>query len=127
MKRNLAYLLVSALLLFSLTACGCTATPQEESSGGSGTQEENAQTGDTQNDNSQNGSQNSGMNDSMNPGQNSGMAGDGATLGDTNGDGITDDRAPETAEDTGDKTDSGFSWGGILLAILAAAAVVKQR
>lgn len=58
MKRNLAYLLVSALLLFSLTACGCTATPQDEGAGSS-TQEENTQTGDTQNNGGQSGGQNS--------------------------------------------------------------------
>ncbi|MBR4961394.1 MAG: hypothetical protein IKY52_10890 [Clostridia bacterium] len=47
---------------------------------------------------------------------------DGSTLGDTNGDGMTDDRAPDKADTTAQK--DGFSWGGILLAILTAAAVI---
>ena len=58
--------------------------------------------------------------DELLPGE---TAGDGATLGDVNGDGMTDDRAPETTG-TEAESDTGFSWGGILLAILTAAAVV---
>ena len=50
--------------------------------------------------------------------------------GDVNGDGMTDDRAPETTTgtDTGTAADTmandGISWGGILLALLAAVAVI---
>lgn len=61
MKRNLSYLLVSALLVFSLTACGCTATPQDAGGANSSTQEENGQGGNTQNGD-QNGGQNGGQN-----------------------------------------------------------------
>ena len=65
--------------------------------------------------------------DELLPGE---TAGDGATLGDVNGDGVTDDRAPDTTTgtDTGTAADTmtngGFSWGGILLALLAAVAVI---
>lgn len=68
MNRKLAYLLVSALLVFSLTACGCTATPQDAGGANSSTQEENSQSGNTQNG-SQSGEQNGGQgSDSQNGG-----------------------------------------------------------
>ena len=60
MKRIIALLLALAMV-FSLTACGRTATPQDAGGANSSTQEENSQSGNTQND-SQNGGQNGGQN-----------------------------------------------------------------
>ncbi len=87
MKRNLAYLLVSALLVFSLTACGCTATPQDAGGANNSTQEENSQSGNTQNG-GQNGSQSGGQNggqgsDSQNGG--SSVIGNGGNSGNGGG------------------------------------------
>ena len=60
MKRNLAFLLISAMLVFSLTACGCTATPQSNNDTGS-TQNTTQPNGtETQNDKNQNNTQNNG-------------------------------------------------------------------
>lgn len=78
MKRNLAYLLVSALLVFSLTACGCTATPQDAGGANSSTQEESGQGGSTQN---------GGQNDSQNGGQNGGQNNGSAVIGNGGGNG----------------------------------------
>ena len=60
MKRNLAFFLISALLVFSLTACGCTATPQ--SSDNSGSTQSETQSGNTDNQNDSTGSQNGNQN-----------------------------------------------------------------
>ena len=52
---------------------------------------------------------------------NGGTAGNDGTLGDTDGDGVTDDNSTTVTDGAAEKTGS---WGGILLAILAAVAVI---
>ena len=66
MKRNLALFLISALLVFSLTACGCTATPQ--SSDNADNAQSEPQSGNTDSQDDSTGSQSSSQNGNQNQG-----------------------------------------------------------